>query len=617
MTAEASPLVQAALDYAADGLAVFPCHGTDDAGRCSCGMPDCASPGKHPRTDHGLKDATTDEAIIRQWWTRWPEANIAINMGASGLVGIDVDTRHGNPGDDTWYATRTELGGDLEATTMTETPNKGFHVWYRADGHRIGCDLKGELIGPGVDVKGEGGYLLVPPSRVASVEYSFVDGHGPEHLGDLPPALAERIAFAKKRNHSTKTETLSAKIREGARDATLISLAGKMRRAGLTRSEIDAALQVVNTERCESPLPSAQVEKVVRSVVRYPPASKADAKPPSRDNAEPCLRCMSTVAPEEVSWLWPRRIPAGKLTLLMGDPGLFKSTLTMYVTAKVTTGGLLPDGSGAAPTGDVVILSAEDGLADTVRPRLDCLGADVNRVWVLEAIKYDGSEHTFSLLDDVAVLERVIAEKHAVLVIIDPLNAYLRGIDSHKSAEVRGALAPLSLMAERTGAAVVVVHHLNKAAGTQNAIYRASGSLDFVAAARSVLGVAPDPDADGRVLLLPVKLNVAAKPEGIGFSRREDGGLEFDGRPVRLDAAEAFGVKKRAESDQMQVAKDFLACALDGGKSVPQKTLEEEAGELGISSITLRRAKKSLKVVSERHGELGARGVWHWRLETP
>ena len=206
-----------------------------------------------------------------------------------------------------------------------------------------------------------------------------------------------------------------------------------------------------------------------------------------------------------------------------------------------------------------------------------------------------------------------MAEQQAVLVIIDPLNAYLAGIDSHKAAEVRGGLAPLSALGERTGAAIVVVHHLNKGAST-NALYRASGSLDFVAAARSVLGVAPDPEREGRMLLLPVKLNIAAKPPGLGF-HRDDSGLVFDNEPVNLDAASAFSAAARRDSPQMVVAKTFLRRVLGSGEAVAQKLVEAEAQESDISLATLRRAKKSLGVHSERHDGIGQKGVWYWRLE--
>ncbi len=243
----------------------------------------------------------------------------------------------------------------------------------------------------------------------------------------------------------------------------------------------------------------------------------------------------------------------------MGDPGLFKSTLTLDIAARVTTGRAWPDGCGVAPVGNVVILTAEDGLADTVRPRLDCFGADIGRVSALTAVRDRAGEHSFCLLRDIEALRCAVVEKQAVLVILDPLDAYLAGVDSHKAAEVRTALAPIAMMAEDTGVAVVVVTHLNKSAATQNALYRATGSLDFVAAARSVIGVALDPDSTGRYLLLPVKLNVASMPEGLGYSRPEDAPILWDCLPVTIDASEAFGMKKRADSTRWPTPRSSCA----------------------------------------------------------
>jgi len=294
---------------------------------------------------------------------------------------------------------------------------------------------------------------------------------------------------------------------------------------------------------------------------------------------------------------------------------LGKSHLSLYVASQVSVGAAFPDGE-QARQGNVLIATAEDGLAVTVRPRLDAYGADTSRVFFLTGVKIYvdevPAERGFCLHDDLSRLETVIDERDIDLAIIDPLNAYLAGVDSHKAAEVRAALAPLAAMAERTGVAVLVILHLNKSTGG-NALYRASGSLDFVAAARSVLGVAEDPDHEGRRLLLPVKLNLAAKPEGIGFCITDEG-VEFDYEAVTIDAAAAFGVKQRADSEPMSEAKEFLERVLASGVPYPSKVIFEEAKEEGISRATLWRAKKALGVKASRQGGLGKEGAWHWQL---
>ena len=355
----------------------------------------------------------------------------------------------------------------------------------------------------------------------------------------------------------------------------------------------------------------------IRAAAERYPETGANCPDPRRSRrpatvrGTPASSAWPTSPSQDVTWLWPGRIPLGKIALLIGDPGMAKTMLALDVAARVTTGAPFPDGS-RPPLGDVVILTAEDGLADTIRPRLDRAGADVSRVWVLQAVRSDAGERQFCLAEDVDQLEAVVREKRAGLVMVDPLDAYLQGVDGHRNAEVRGVLAPLAAMLERTGAAGLLVHHLNKDASTVNALYRAGGSLAFVAAARSVLGVAPDPDnEDGRRLLLSVKLNIAAKPEGIGY-RVTDGGIAWDSDPVTADAATAFACKpKRADSDRTTEAKDYILNMLADGRPVAQSIIEEDADAAGITLATLKKAKRLLasegRVRSKREG-FGAGG---------
>jgi Bifunctional DNA primase/polymerase, N-terminal/Primase C terminal 1 (PriCT-1) len=271
MTAATSTveLLRAALHYAASGWRVFPCHGTTADGACTCGKPGCTDRGKHPRTAHGLNDATTDPVRIKAWWQRWPQSNVAIAMGASGLVGVDVDVKHNSPGADVWHERKTELGDELENTTIVETPTRGFHLWYRTNGTRVGCDTKGVLLGEGVDIKGEGGYLLAPPSSIAGIEYSFVPGHGPERLSDMSPALAACLSFAKRHERNGAATAPRAKIREGERDDTLFRDACAMRRRNFSEAAIEAALLKRNAEQCDPALPESQVRAKVASSAKY------------------------------------------------------------------------------------------------------------------------------------------------------------------------------------------------------------------------------------------------------------------------------------------------------------------------------------------------------------
>jgi AAA domain-containing protein len=195
---------------------------------------------------------------------------------------------------------------------------------------------------------------------------------------------------------------------------------------------------------------------------------------------------LADVQPERVEWLWPGRVPAGMITLLDGDPALGKSTITIDLAARVTTGAPMPlttaDDSKPGIIGDVVILTAEDHLGATVRPRLDAAGGDARRVHVLTGIaRAADPDAPIVLPTDVAELETVIRDNKARLVVIDPLMAFLGAdIDSYRDQDVRRALAPLAKVAAATGAAIIIVRHLRKSAGA--ALYRGGGSIGIIGA---------------------------------------------------------------------------------------------------------------------------------------
>jgi putative DNA primase/helicase len=231
---------------------------------------------------------------------------------------------------------------------------------------------------------------------------------------------------------------------------------------------------------------------------------------------------LSDVTPEKTEWLWPGRVAVGKITLIAGEPGLGKSQVALYVASAVSTGGTWPDRHDPAPRGRVIILSAEDGLGDTIRPRVDAAGGDPSRITVIRAVetKADGgvTRASFNLAADLALLEQEIKRCGDVrLVVIDPVSSYMGKVDSHKNADVRGVLEPIGEMAERLRVAVLAITHLNK--GDGKAINRFIGSIAFIAAARAAFTVVKDPDDETgtRRLFLQVKNNIAASQPGLAL----------------------------------------------------------------------------------------------------
>jgi AAA domain len=332
------------------------------------------------------------------------------------------------------------------------------------------------------------------------------------------------------------------------------------------------------------------------------------------DGYEPSVgTLLSDVAPERVEWLWEGRIPKGKLTIVEGDPGTGKSAMIMDLTARVSAGRTMPDGSGGGAAAGVVILSAEDGLADTIRPRLDAAEGDPERVLALTT-KYDDSvgDQLLSLPQDMQLIAQGIEEVEADLVTIDPLVGFLGSeIDSHRDQDVRRVLAALATLAQWTGAAVVAIRHLNKNVGG-NALYRGGGSIGFIAAARSGLLVAKDPEDEARRVLALQKSNLARPAPSLAFSLEEaqNGAVVVNWLGESLLGAGQllaanYGGGNHAKADE---AKMFLAETLKGGPAPARQVVEEGEGA-GYSKRTLERAKADLGVESIKRGN-----EWFWSL---
>jgi archaellum biogenesis ATPase FlaH len=333
------------------------------------------------------------------------------------------------------------------------------------------------------------------------------------------------------------------------------------------------------------------------------------------------LTPLSEIHPQTMKWLWLGRIPLGKITVLAGDPSLGKSFLTLDMAARVTTGGRWPDGAPACD-GNVILVSAEDDAADTIRPRLDALGADVSRVHILESIRDRSGERGFSLASDTARLEAAIAKIGNVrLVVIDPISAFLGNTDSHKNSDVRALLAPLAKMAATLGVAIVCVTHLSKSAA--DPLNRLSGSIAFGATARAAWLVSRDPERHERRLMLTLKNNLALEPDGLAFAIQvnEQGSpvVAWEQAPVTITAIEHLReLRDQAEKTRHEMpiedACDLLHSMLQNGPQ-PVAKVREEAIHRGTSERTVARARKLLGIETHRDG-FGKDGGWVLELPT-
>ena len=322
------------------------------------------------------------------------------------------------------------------------------------------------------------------------------------------------------------------------------------------------------------------------------------------------------VRAERVKWLWPRRIPRGKLTVLDGDPGLGKSTAALDISARISSASPLPDGTCTEYPADVIILSAEDSISDTIRPRLEAAGADISRIRVFRSVNEGAGSRPPELPSDLNLLEALIAEDSAQLLVIDPLMAFLSGrIDSHRDQDVRRALHALSATADRTGVALVIIRHLNKAPGG-SPLYRGGGSIGIIGASRSGLLVAPDPSDEQRRILAVTKSNLSEKAPSlayriVGDEKHDCARIVWEGRSD-LRAEDLLNPPKETKRD---AAVEFLEAALVGGPVLARELFERAETE-GISEKTLRRAKNQLQVKAFRRGKEGhiGSGAWWWRI---
>lgn len=335
--------------------------------------------------------------------------------------------------------------------------------------------------------------------------------------------------------------------------------------------------------------------------------SNAEGESPNEDDDTPLrVVCMADVEPEQVSWLWHPYIARGKLTILEGDPGLGKSWLTCAIACAVTRGRGLPGAETFEP-GNVLMLSAEDGLSDTLRPRLDAVGSDVSRIFALnEPLTFDA----IGLLR----LEGAIIKHSPGLVIIDPLFAFTGGkVDIHRANECRAISAPLAAIAERHGCAILAVRHLGKSRGGGHALNAGIGSIDFTAAARSVLLVGRDPDDEQKRAIVQTKNNLAQHGEAIGY--KLEGNQFFWTGTSDLTAGRILAAESdEGERSAITEAIDFLSTALSSGGR-DSKAIKEEARQAGISEATLRRAKVRLKVQARKVGLPGSHyQKWVWEL---
>ena len=309
---------------------------------------------------------------------------------------------------------------------------------------------------------------------------------------------------------------------------------------------------------------------------------------------------MSEIQSKEVEWLWYPFIPYGKLTIVQGDPGDGKTTLILNIAAKLSKGEGLDSEMKLPEPMNVIYQSAEDGLADTVKPRLELAGADCERILVI-----DEKEKSLSMADE--RLEKAIVQTKARMLILDPIQAYLGGsMDMNRANEARDMTKKLGALAEKYQCAIVLIGHMNKAAGNK-AAYRGMGSIDFFAVARSVLLVGRVEGESNIRAVVQIKNNLSAFGHPKAFALSEDGFQWLGDYEITVDEV-LGGIAPKA--NKMEQAKRLLRELALTSDAIQSNEIFDMADEQGISKRTLENAKRELGIRARK-----INNSWYWELD--
>lgn len=521
--------------------------------------------------------AMTKEELL-PYWKENPNFNIAIVTGSiSGISVVDVDGKLGTK-------SLKEHGIELPDTFVVETP-RGWHYYYKYT-HELKT-ASGVL--PNVDIRSDGGVVIAPGSTRDGFQYHALNDLPVTELKSIPSHF---ITDQKSRFSAARygdPNPLPDVIHEGARNETLFQFGVYLRgSAGVSHQHCLEVMELANESRCTPPLNSTELNKIVRSI--YSTSIEPRQTLPALSGSD--------ISEEEVDWLLLGRVAKRKLTVITGFAGVGKSFMCMSIMAALSTGGELPDYSNA-PKMNSLILLGEDGAADTLKPRMEALGANHDRYFAipLGIEKMDLRSNNF-----ISQIAEYATKKSIGLIVIDPILSFTPGLDPRGEVQVREILGNLKWLGEETGSSIIAVSHKNKDRKQSNALHRISGSQAFGAVARSVLEVVEDENNPGQMLVNVLKNNLAKKPPPLGFCINEDetgsGVVEWLGE---LDDEESIRPLRKRNTPMKRRAIEFLERELSGGP-IGKSNLEGMAHEVGITSSTLRKAREEMGLVVTREG---------------
>jgi hypothetical protein len=441
--------LQSALHFAKQGYYILPLH-TTIKGKCSCGNAACSSPGKHPRTKNGVKDATCEPAQIEAWGRMYPNSNYGIATGQlSGIVVLDIDDA----------GVAEKLLQDLPKTLTVKT-GKGFHLYYA---YPVGLLIPNRVrVMPGVDIRSDGGYVVAPRSNHTSgATYTIV---GNEFVNDIPTELLKNITT---QNGHTRKNTTSDSLtyREGARNDSLYRLGRALKYRGAKEPAIRAALVVQNDEECNPPLSSKELEAIIAQVLRQedrPDFNQNGLKTveDAREEATFTFIMASAMVKEQIpplTWLLDTIIPAEGLTILGAYQKSGKTTFLYPLISAISRGDQFM-GLDTIQT-NVGLLAVEEPRS-IVKERLVSCGFDPDDTTDSNLYIYQGG--LASTKHVVSALDKEIVDKKLGLIAVDTLTTFLAPDDENSNAEIIKKLLPFKALRDKHGTSFIFVHHTRK-----------------------------------------------------------------------------------------------------------------------------------------------------------
>jgi len=467
-----SPVLEAALRYAELGYPVLPLH-TVTEGKCDCGRKDCHSPGKHPRTRHGLKDATTDPNQIETWWTTWPRANIGI--ATERLLVLDFD-----PGSGGWPQPAEAI--DFAGCPIQTTPRGGRHVVYRAPaGRRFSCST-GKLA-EHVDVRADGGYIVVAPSRHDHRAYQWQNPLEARDALPEPPTWLLTTLDATGKNRTPASVATANVFEPGVRNDRLMSIGGQLRNLGFSHGEIAGALHEVNLERCRPPLDRAEVDRIAANLGRYTPAVALDD---SDVDLSELLRNHGFARPEPGPFplLSPREVHHGNFRVhylvkgvlaaeqacVVGGPAKSLKTTLLLDMAVSLASGTPWLGHFATPAPEpVLMMTGESGMCavqNMLRRISAARGVDLDHDEQLEAnLAICEKLPQLSNLQHMDLVAQILTDRGFRLLIVDPLYLSLDNADTSSLTSMGPLFRRANEACLASGCTLVVAHHTVKKPG--------------------------------------------------------------------------------------------------------------------------------------------------------